>query len=235
MTLSGSQCRGLVVGLLVLGLVSCGGNSQPQSATPEATPTSAPPTSAPPTSAPKTTPEAAPAATPEATEADIWAQLRQADTHYYVLMRHALAPGTGDPANFQLDDCSTQRNLSEEGRDQARRTGEAIREQNVAVQQVLSSQWCRCLETAELLDLGPVEPLPALNSFFQNRDLGPERTQQLQEFMVSNRDQAGVSVLVTHFVNISAIAGSGVSSGEIVVMQVDDQNELQVVAQIEPF
>ena len=185
-------------------------------------------------------PELAPAppveiSTEDIATGDIWSQLQQADTHYYVLMRHAIAPGTGDPANFQLDDCSTQRNLSEEGRAQARRTGEAFRENNVAVQQVLSSEWCRCLDTAELMDLGPVERFPALNSFFQDRSKGPERTQQLREFMVNNRDERGVTVLVTHFVNIVAIAGSGVSSGEMVVVQVNDQNELEIVAQIEQF
>ncbi len=168
-------------------------------------------------------------------EEDIWSKLQQAETHYYVLMRHALAPGTGDPANFQLDDCSTQRNLSEQGRAQAQRTGAVFREKNVAVEQVLSSEWCRCLDTAELLDLGPVERLPALNSFFQDRSQGSERTQQLQDFMVNNRDNSGVTILVTHFVNISAIAGSGVSSGEMVVMQINDQNEPEIVGQVEPL
>ncbi|MGF1495607.1 MAG: histidine phosphatase family protein [Elainellaceae cyanobacterium] len=144
-----------------------------------------------------------------------------------------MAPGTGDPLNFQLDDCATQRNLSEEGRAQARRTGNAFREKNVAVQQVLSSEWCRCLETAELLDLGSVEPFPPLNSFFSDRSQGSTQTQRLREFMVNHPDTQGVTVMVTHFVNISAIAGSGVSSGEMVVMQVNDQDQLEVVGQIE--
>lgn len=218
----------VISGVLLLGVLGCGHASQPQAPTTEATPQ---PTAAAPTTEPTPTPTP-PANT--AAEDDIWSKLRQADTHYYVLMRHALAPGTGDPANFQLDDCATQRNLSEAGRDQARRTGEAFRENNVTVQRVLSSEWCRCLDTAELLDLGPVERLPALNSFFQDRSQGPERTQQLEEFMISNRDDAGVTVLVTHFVNISAISGGGVSSGEMVVMQVNDQNQPEVVDQIEP-
>lgn len=172
---------------------------------------------------------------PTSAAADIWSQLQQADTHYYVLMRHALAPGTGDPDSFQLEECSTQRNLSEEGRAQARRTGEVFRERNVTVQRVLSSEWCRCLDTAELMDLGEVERFPLLNSFFRDRSQGPERTQQLQEFMIDNSGDPGVTVMVTHFVNISAIAGSGVSSGEIVVMQINDQDEPEVVARIEPF
>ncbi|MGJ3247727.1 MAG: hypothetical protein ACFE0I_16830 [Elainellaceae cyanobacterium] len=100
--------------------------------------------------------------------------------------------------------------------------------------EVLSSEWCRCLDTAELMGLGSVEPFPALNSFFQNRAKGPERIQQLREFMVDNRNDAGVTVLVTHFVTIAGIAGDGVSSGELVVMQVND-NEPEVVEQIRPF
>jgi hypothetical protein len=83
--------------------------------------------------------------------------------------------------------------------------------------------------------LGPVERFPALNSFFQNRSKGPERIQQLQEFMINNRDERGVTVLATHFVTISGIAGSGVSSGELVMMQVNENNEPEVVDQIEPF
>lgn len=222
-----------MVGGLFLALVGCASNSQPQSAAPETT--SQPAASSTPFSTPE--PEETPAAdVADASAAgDIWSRLRQADTHYYVLMRHAIAPGTGDPANFQLGDCSTQRNLSAAGRTQARRTGEVFREQGVAVQQILSSEWCRCLETADLMDVGPVEPLPALNSFFQTRAQGPERTRQLREFMIGNRDAPGVTVLVTHFVNISAIAGSGVSSGALVVMQVNDQNEPEVIEQIEPF
>ncbi len=166
------------------------------------------------------------------TDADIWSQLQEADTHYYVLMRHAIAPGTGDPPSFDLQDCSTQRNLSEEGLTQARRTGELFRQKNVAAGQVLSSEWCRCLDTATQLALGPVEPFPTLNSFFENRAQGPERTERLQAFMAEHKEAQQVTVMVTHFVNISAIAGSGVASGEMVVMRYE-QNQLQVVGRIE--
>lgn len=134
-------------------------------------------------------------------EVDIGSRLRQADTHYYVLMRHAIAPGTGDPAGFQLEDCSTQRNLSAAG----------------------------------LMGLGPVERLPALNSFFRDAAQEPGRTRQLRQFMVDYRDEPGVTVLVTHFVNIGAIVGGGVASGEMVVLRVDERDELDVVDYIEPL
>ncbi|MEO0827939.1 MAG: histidine phosphatase family protein [Cyanobacteria bacterium J06635_15] len=164
---------------------------------------------------------------------DLWSRLQRADTHYIVLMRHALAPGTGDPANFQLADCSTQRNLSDEGRSQARRTGETFRQRGVAVNRVLSSQWCRCLETAELMDIGNVEPFSALNSFFRDRTTGPDQTAQVREFMLESQDTPGVTVMITHAVNVSALTGAGASSGEMVVITVNDQNQLEVVGQIE--
>jgi len=143
-----------------------------------------------------------------------WAALEEPGT--VALMRHALAPGTGDPADFALDDCTTQRNLDERGRAQARAIGAAFRARGIAVDRVLTSQWCRCRETAELLDLGPVEDLPALNSFFQNRAAGPEQTRATRAFL---REAAGTArlMLVTHQVNITALTGVFPASGEVVV------------------
>lgn len=115
----------------------------------------------------KTSSQTADASAASAPEAALWTKLTEANEEtYVVLLRHAIAPGTGDPANFQLNDCATQRNLSESGRQQARDIGAAFRDRNIPVVEVLSSQWCRCLETAELVDIAPVEPFPPLNSFF---------------------------------------------------------------------
>jgi hypothetical protein len=86
----------------------------------------------------------------------------------FAIMRHALAPGTGDPAGFDVTNCATQRNLDERGREQARRIGEAFSDRGHSFDVVLTSQWCRCRDTADLLDLGPVEEVPAFNSFFQD-------------------------------------------------------------------
>jgi len=168
-------------------------------------------------------------------EKHLWSRLQQAETHYFVLMRHALAPGTGDPPNFELGDCSTQRNLSEEGRVQARRTGEAFQQRGIAVDQVLSSQWCRCIDTAKLMALGPVKPFPPLNSFFRDRSTQSEQTAAVRQLMREQEETPGVTVMVTHFVNISALSGSGVSSGEMVVMAVNPENQLEVVGRIDPF
>jgi phosphohistidine phosphatase SixA len=147
----------------------------------------------------------------------LWAAL--AAGGHVALMRHAEAPGTGDPENFRLEDCSTQRNLDEAGRDQARRTGEAFRDHGVAIGRVLSSRWCRCLETAELLELGNVEPFAPLDSFFGDRGRGPDQTAAVRA-LLADADAEGPSlVMVTHQVNITALTGIFPRSGEIVVLR----------------
>lgn len=134
------------------------------------------------------------------------------------IMRHALAPGTGDPANFDLRDCSTQRNLDQRGRAQARRIGAAFRERGIAFDSVLTSQWCRTSETAELLNLGPVSEEPALNSFFRRFDRRAAQTEATLEVLQAREDRL---MLVTHQVNISALTGQSTQSGEVLVIRVD--------------
>lgn len=151
---------------------------------------------------------------------------------HVALLRHALAPGSGDPAGFALRDCSTQRNLSDAGRQQAQRIGERFREKGVHRARVFSSQWCRCLETARLLDLGPVRELPMLNSFyqrFQRRDL---QTDALARWLAS-RDLREPHVLVTHQVNISALTNVYVAEGSLVVIRRSEAGEISVVGTID--
>jgi phosphohistidine phosphatase SixA len=163
--------------------------------------------------------------TPEA----LWQQLQQpGEMLYVVLLRHALAPGTGDPADFQLGDCSTQRNLSAEGRAQAAAIGQAFRDRGVAVQQVLSSQWCRCLETAELMKLGDVAPEPALNSFFRDRSTAEAQTLAVKQSLLAQAERPGVIVMVTHQVNITGLTGVVPRSGEAVVLQVAETGLTQM-------
>ncbi len=173
-----------------------------------------------------------PASPTSNTEAALWAELRQGKG-YVILFRHALAPGTGDPANFRLEDCATQRNLSAEGRTQALRIGEVLRQQQVPVSRVLSSQWCRCLETARLMDLAPVEPFPALNSFFQERSRENSQTEQLRQFILDNRENAGVIVIVTHQVNITAISEIVPQSGAAVVMRATSPEQVERIGQLD--
>ena len=171
--------------------------------------------------------------TTSAKKEDIWSLLQQEEPGYVVMMRHAIAPGTGDPANFRVEDCTTQRNLSAEGRTQAVRMGEAFRRRNIRVARILSSQWCRCWETARLMNLGTVEAFPAINSFLSDRLTEPRQTAQLRQFIVDNRSTPGVIVLVTHQVNITAIADLVPQSGESVVLRANQQNQqVELVGQI---
>ena len=116
------------------------------------------------------------------------------------ILRHAFAPGTGAPASFRLDDCNTQRNLDAQGREQARKIGAAIRAAGATVDRVVTSQCCRCRDTARFLEFGPVEDLPALNSFFRNRDRANPQTVKLRQFLLG-LPPAETVVLVTHQVN----------------------------------
>ena len=147
------------------------------------------------------------------------------------VMRHAYAPGYSDPSNFRLDDCSTQRNLNDAGRDQARRIGAAFRDNGIEVDRVLTSQWCRSAETAELLGLGAVEPLPSLNSFFEARHRRDEQTRATIEFLRSQPEDQRL-VLVTHQVNITALTGRGTASGEFVVIDLTSDGQVEVLGEV---
>lgn len=161
-------------------------------------------------------------------DAALWEGL--ASGRHVALIRHADAPGIGDPAGFRLDDCTTQRNLSEEGRRQAEQAGALIRKMGVERATVYSSQWCRCLDTARGLGLGTVVPQPALNSFFENSGTEKAQTAQLRE-LIRQRPAGRALVLVTHQVNITALTGVYPASGEIVVLR-PENDRLVVLGQL---
>ncbi len=160
---------------------------------------------------------------------DLWAALR--DGTAFAMMRHAIAPGTGDPAAFKLGDCSTQRNLSDDGRRQATEIGARFRENGIAGAAVFSSQWCRCIDTAELLGLGPVETLPPLNSFFGNFQRRDPQTAALRAWLADHESDEPL-VLVTHQVNIRALTGEHTRSGEIVVVRRDTGGKMTVLGSL---
>lgn len=158
----------------------------------------------------------------EIEDADLAARLQKGGA--VLLLRHAYAPGTGDPEGFRLDDCTTQRNLNDAGREQARSIGTWLRAHGIEHARVYSSEWCRCLETAELLGLGPVTPLPALNSFFERRgDRGPNLA-ALEAFLAGQPPNGEPIVLVTHQVTITALSGIYPASGETLLMRLSDQD-----------
>lgn len=161
----------------------------------------------------------------------LWQALRGGG--HVALMRHALAPGIGDPDDFALDDCATQRNLSEEGQAQARRIGDRFRANGIAAASVYTSQWCRCRETAALLDLGTARDLPALNSFFQRAGRRGPQTETLRRWIAAQALTGPPVVLVTHQVNITALTDRYAGSGEMVVVKRLPGGGLQVVGTLE--
>ena len=119
-----------------------------------------------------------------AQSSDLAEKLRSGD--HILLIRHTLAPGVGDPANYTLADCRTQRNLSQEGRQQAARLGEWLRKQGVAAADVYSSPWCRCKDTAELMQFGGFKVEPTLASFFDDMSKAKASTQALHLFVTKH-------------------------------------------------
>lgn len=153
-----------------------------------------------------------------------------------VMIRHAQTePGIGDPENFRLSDCSTQRNLSQEGRQQSVRLGQWFFRQGLQPKQVLSSQWCRCLDTAKLAfsSQAAVRPFPALNSFFQGHGDREAQLRQARTHATARLQggETGFEVWVTHQVTISALTGVYLGMGELLVATPDRSGQFRVLAQ----
>tara|TARA_B110000037_G_C17015244_1_gene462987 strand:+ start:475 stop:1053 length:579 start_codon:yes stop_codon:yes gene_type:complete len=163
-------------------------------------------------------------------QAALWAVLKSGE--HLALMRHAIAPGTGDPDSFELNDCSTQRNLSQAGRDQAKQIGEKLKANGIESARIYSSQWCRCLETAKLLGLGPVQELPTLNSFFRDYQNRSVQTIETKNWILK-QDLSVPTILVTHQVNITALTNVFPSSGEIILVRRTLNSNLEIIGSIE--
>jgi phosphohistidine phosphatase SixA len=166
-----------------------------------------------------------------ANEEAIWDKLQGTNPKGYVLLlRHTLAPGVGDPENFKLNDCSTQRNLSSVGREDAKSVGEWLKRREIKVARVESSRWCRAKETAQLLGIGRVRLNSNLDSLFESADPAKAiQTVRVKKQIVDWRNKSGLLVLVGHFVNIGAVAGVGVGSGEGVLVRADSKGKISVV------
>jgi len=134
-----------------------------------------------------------------------------------IFIRHAYAPGNGDPKNFSLKDCSTQRNLNQEGIDQSKKIGLFFTQNKIQIDKVLSSEWCRCKDTAKYA-FDSYKTFNALNSFYDAR-FAKNKTKQIKDLKkyISSWNSKKNLVLVTHFVVISETLGVGTSSGEIIV------------------
>lgn len=166
-----------------------------------------------------------------ANELLIWDKLEgSAPKGYVLLLRHTLAPGVGDPENFKLTDCATQRNLSEVGRQDAKEVGEWLKRRELKIFRVESSRWCRAKETAQLLNLGKVKLNKNLDSLFEESDIANHpATKQVRKQISNHRNKVGLLILVGHYVNIGAVTGVGVDSGEGVLVKADRKGVLKVV------
>ena len=150
-------------------------------------------------------------------EAEAWTALRSG--RHVALMRHADAPGSfGDPPGFQIDNCATQRNLSAKGRADAVTIGMRLRMERIPVERILSSPWCRCKDTATLLELGPVETEPTFGNVVVLNDQKQSLTDGARA-VIDNWSGSGMLVVVTHGANIQALTGISPASGEIVVVR----------------
>ncbi|MDB5580236.1 MAG: hypothetical protein JWR80_5412 [Bradyrhizobium sp.] len=150
-------------------------------------------------------------------EAEAWSALRAG--RHVALMRHADAPGgVGDPPGFKVEDCATQRNLSVKGRADALKIGTRLRSEGITLQTILSSPWCRCIDTATLLQLGPVKTEPTFGNVVVLRDQR-EALASGARAVIDQWTGSGTLLVVTHGANIQALTGIQPASGEIVVVR----------------
>ena len=133
-----------------------------------------------------------------------------------IFIRHALAPGFGDPPDFTKEDCSTQRNLNNKGRLQARLIGSYLKASDIKFSEILTSEWCRCIDTIKELNLGKWETFSGLNSFFQGHEKKVQVMNKLQK-KLDTLDNSDLVLFVTHQVVITEQTGVAPSSGEMVL------------------
>lgn len=161
----------------------------------------------------------------------LWEALRAGGQ--VVLMRHAqTVPGFGDPDGFRVNDCATQRNLSEEGRQQARRLGEALRRRGVRIGEVLSSPWCRAIDTARLA-FGRAEIWPELSSMHYDRSREAAQNDAVRRRIAAHHGPDNL-FLVGHSANVISLTGVSLSSGGIVVVAPGGPDGFRVLGRLEP-
>ena len=159
----------------------------------------------------------------------LWTLLK--DGGQVVFIRHAVTtPGVGDPPGFKLEDCATQRNLTDEGRGHARRIGQAFRERKIPVERVLSSPWCRCIETAQLA-FGKHDGISrALDNLFGRSENNAKQVEQMKTLLVSKK---GNLVLVSHGSTIVALTGVSPATGEMVIVTPQGNGKFAVAGRLE--
>ena len=140
-----------------------------------------------------------------------------------IFMRHALAPGNGDPYNFIIDDCSTQRNLDSNGIKQSQMMGKNFKKNKIKFTKIFSSFWCRCKDTASFLNMGEFFTHKGLNSFYQGHVNREETLAELRKLISSLKVLKGTYLMVTHYVVIQAFTGMSLSSGGMAVYDLETE------------
>ena len=159
-----------------------------------------------------------------------WALLKKPG--HIVLLRHSHSPESPPDGDVNFKDCSTQRNLDEAGRAQARRVGDEFRKHGIKAARLVSSQYCRAMETARLTKLGPVRGLPALNQVYLADFSGMRATGEKSRQFMRTIPASQLTVMVSHVTNIQSIAGVSLSSGELAVVHLDQSSAVVVDGRI---
>lgn len=166
-----------------------------------------------------------------ASENELVAQMQSGNA--VLMIRHALAPGIGDPEEFDINDCSTQRNLDNAGREQAQAIGQWLRDHGIKNVKLFSSQWCRCMDTARLMGMGEVTPLPALNSFFESPQDREPNLAAIRNFIQNNSKPGELIIMVTHQVTISGITSNWTDSGHGKLVQPDSDGSIKLLGELD--
>jgi broad specificity phosphatase PhoE len=169
---------------------------------------------------------------PAMAQSDAWALLKQPG--HVAFMRHSDAPGHGgygDPPGFKLEDCATQRNLSDEGRAHARRTGEAFRKHGIVFDRVLTSPWCRCKETASLALGKEAEPFAPLSNLVGRSEHRDDQVRAIKAYLAGLDGKTRV-LFVTHGIVVNALASVSLASGEMAIVKPGAGGEPKVVARL---
>ena len=155
-------------------------------------------------------------------------KLKNHDMDKVVFLRHALAPGNGDPPNFNINDCSTQRNLNQVGIVQSRMIGNALKKLGIKFSKIYSSFWCRCKDTVLNMKIGEFKTHEGLNSFYEKYSDRKSTLRRLNNLINSFDKSDGPYLLVTHFVNILAFTGLSTSSGGMVAFDLNSQKSIHI-------
>ena len=166
-----------------------------------------------------------------ASENELVAQMQSGNA--VLMIRHALAPGIGDPEEFDINDCSTQRNLDNAGREQAQAIGQWLRDHGIKNVKLFSSQWCRCMDTARLMGMGEVTPLPALNSFFESPQDREPNLSALRQFIQNKSKPGELIIMVTHQVTISGITGNWTDSGHGKLVRPGNDGKIKLLGELD--